>query len=120
MRLAITLAALLACATPALAQEVCTEPMAPAPVSGTVVTGDQLRTAMAEARSFINQSNVYQDCLTHELEAARTQAGADGKPLDPALEGSVKTRIAASQQAQDKVSLTVNTALTTYKQAHPN
>ena len=120
VRSAIVIAALLACATPALAQEACVEPAAPAPISGTAVTGDQLRAAMADARGFITQSNIFQECLHHELEAARTQAGTEGHPLDPVLETSVKTRIAASQQAQDKVSQTVNTALTTYKQVHPN
>lgn len=120
MRSAIIIAAFLACASPALAQEACVEPMAPAPISGAAVTGDQLRAAMADARGFITQSNLYQDCLHHELEAARTQAGTEGHPLDPAMESAIKTRIVASQQAQDKVSQTVNTALTTYKQAHPN
>lgn len=120
MRSAIVIAALLVCASPALAQENCVEPVAPAPISGTAVTGDQLRAAMSDARGFITQSNIYQECLHHQLDAARTQAGTEGHPLDPAMEASVKTRIAASQQAQDKVSQTVNTALTTYKQAHPN
>ena len=50
---------------------------------GAALTADQMRAAMADARNFIAQSDVYQDCLMKELDAAKTQAGAAGQPLDP-------------------------------------
>lgn len=106
---------------PAWAQDsACVEPIAPPPVSGANVSSDRLRAALDDARSFITQSNLYQDCLSRELEAARIRASSEGHALDPAVEAAVKGQIAASQKAQERVSQTVNTALSTYKQAHAN
>ncbi len=90
------------------------------PVDGSAVTADQLRAAMADARNFIAQSDIYQACLTNEVDAARTQAAADGRPFDPAIDADAKASIAASQKAKDKVSADISTAVTTYKQTHTN
>jgi hypothetical protein len=89
-------------------------------VDGAMLSADQLRGAMSDARNFIAQSGVYQDCLAREADAAKTQAAADGQPLDPAIETGNKARIAASQRAQERVGLSINAALTAYKQAHSN
>jgi hypothetical protein len=106
--------------SPALAQSVCMEPVPPPPVDGNVTTADQLRAANADARAFISESGVYQACLSSEVEAAKTRAAAEGTPLDPALEADAKARIAASQRAQEKVGLAINSAMTNYKLAHAN
>lgn len=105
---------------PALAQSVCTEPVPPPPVDGAVTTADQLRAANADARAFISEASVYQACLSAEVEAARTRATAEGMPPDPAIEADAKTRIAASQRAQEKVGMSINAAMTNYKLAHAN
>lgn len=105
---------------PALAQSACTEPVPPPPVDGAVTTADQLRAANADARAFISESGVYQACLSGEVEAAKTRATAEGTPLDPAIEADAKARIAASQRAQEKVGLAINSAMTNYKLAHAN
>jgi hypothetical protein len=105
---------------PALAQSACMEPVPPQPVDGAVTTADQLRTANADARAFISESSVYQACLSGEVEAAKTRAAAEGMPMDPAIEADAKARIAASARAQDKVGMSINTAMTNYKLAHAN
>ena len=126
MRLPATMFALLlvACpawlSAPALAQSACTEPVPPPPVDGALTTADQLRAANADARAFISEASVYQACLSAEVDAARTRAAADGIPLDPAIEADAKTRIAASQRAQEKVGMSINAAMTNYKLAHAN
>lgn len=122
-RLAVLLFA--ACAAPAAAPAMaqgtaCVEPTPPVPVDGAAATADQLRAAMADARNFMAQSDIYQNCLQAEVEAAKTQAAADGRPVDPAIEADAKAAIAASQKAKEKVGLAVNSSLTAYKQAHPN
>jgi hypothetical protein len=106
--------------SPALAQSACMEPVPPPPVDGNVTTADQLRAANADARAFISQSSIYQACLTSEVEAAKTRATAEGMPLDPAIEADAKARVAASQRAQDKVGMAINSAMTNYKLAHAN
>lgn len=126
MRLPVNIFALLLVACPAwlcgpaLAQSACMEPVPPVPVDGAVTTADQLRSANADARTFISESSVYQACLSGEVEAAKTRAAAEGMPADPAIEADAKARIAASQRAQDKVGMAINSAMTNYKLAHAN
>lgn len=99
---------------PALAQEACPAPPEPATVNGATATADQLRAAMAEVRSFMAQSSLFQDCLDHEIDAAHLNGIAD-----PAADAAAKARIAASQKAQEKAADMINLAVTLYKQAHP-
>ncbi len=122
MRFAPLVAALIltVVTVPAVAQSSCTEPVMPPPVDGAAVTVDQLRTAIADAKNFIAQSDVFQACVANEESAARTQATSEGKTLDPALAGATQARVAASQKNKEKVGLSINTAITTYKQTHPN
>lgn len=101
-------------------QDMCTEPEPPVPVDGTTVTADQLRAAMTHVRDFIAQSDVYQSCLLGEVEAAKTQASANSLPFEPMIETSAKLKIANSQKAKEKAGLSINNALTAFKQAHPN
>ncbi len=122
MRFAPLVAALLltVVTVPAMAQSACTEPVMPAPVDGATITVDQLRAAIADAKNFIAQSDVFQNCIVSEADAAKTQAASEGKNPDPALAGAAQARVAASQKNKEKVGVSINTAITTYKQAHPN
>jgi hypothetical protein len=101
-----------------LAQEACTEPAEPAPVDGAQVSEEQMRAAAAAARNFIAESAVFQTCLVSALDAAKTQAVADGKPLDPALENTLKARTEANQKVKEKVGVEINNAIGVYKQTH--
>jgi len=100
------------------AQDACAEPQAPAPVDGAQLSEEQMRAAAAAARSFIAQSDVYQSCLASAVEAAKTQANADGKPFDPALANDAKAKEDANQKAKERVGAEINTAISVYKQAH--
>jgi hypothetical protein len=118
MRLGLLISVLLFAATPALAQGGCVEPAAPLPADGAAMTADQLRAANTEARSFISQSGAYQACLSSEVEAAKMQAQADGRPFDPTIEAEAKARIAASEKAQERVGVSIDAAVTNYKLTH--
>jgi hypothetical protein len=98
-----------------MAQEACVEPPAPAPVDGAQVNEEQMRAAMAAARNFIAQSDVYQACLASTVDAAKTQATADGKPLDPAVESTAKAKADANQKLKERVGVEINTAISVYK-----
>jgi hypothetical protein len=102
VRVILSIAVLLVCACPALAQIACTEPAAPPPIDGAQANAEQLRAAMAQAHDFMAQSEVYQACLT--------QSG------DP----DAKVRISASQRSQDTVGRSINAAVEAYKRAFPN
>jgi hypothetical protein len=105
-------------AAPALAQPVCTEPSVPPPVDGTAVDPDQLRAAVAAAKGFIAQSDLYQSCLIGELDAAKTQAGTEGHPVDPGMESEMRLRLATNQKTKEKVGTEINTAIDVYKRSH--
>lgn len=118
MRKIFFLAILLGGTSPVLAQGNCLEPVMPAQVDGSVATADQLRAAMAEARSFIAQASLYQDCLLQEVDAAKTQAMATGQPFEPMIETSARYKIASSQKAQDKVGNAIDGSVSAYKLVH--
>jgi hypothetical protein len=114
-------ATLVPCGSGALAQSLCVEPPLPMPADGAALSADQMRAAMADARNFIAQSGVYQECLINEVEAAKTQAAAAGQPFDPAIETSAHAKVEASQKAQEKAGAAANGAMAAYKNAHsPN
>jgi hypothetical protein len=107
------LALCLGAATPALAQ--CVAPAPPVPLDGTAATEEQLRIALTQAREFIAQSDLYQGCVSSELEAT------DLTHVSPkALEASIASRIAANQAMKEKVGAAANSAMQAYKLAHPN
>lgn len=95
----------------ARAQEACVEPAVPAPLNG-AASADRMRAALADARHFIAQSGLYQDCLLREVEATKTQAAASGQPFEPMIETSARLKIAASRKAQERVGAAVNGAIT--------
>jgi len=101
-----------------MAQEACVEPPEPAPVDGAQLNENQMRAAAAAARGFIAESDVYQSCLANTLDAAKTQATADGKPLDPTLEPTVKAKADANQKVKERVGAQINAAIGAYKQSH--
>jgi len=114
-------ATLMPCGSGAFAQSLCVEPPMPLPADGGAMTADQMRAAMADARNFIAQSGVYQECLVNEVEAAKTQATAAGQPFDPAIETGARAKVEASQKAQEKAGAAANGAMAAYKNAHsPN
>lgn len=101
-----------------VAQDTCAEPAEPAPVDGAQVSEEQMRAAAEAARNFIAQSDVYQSCLVDMLAAAKTEATADGKPLDPGLETTLKAKADANQKVKEKVGVEINMAIDVYKQTH--
>src|ERR1044072_4420418 len=88
VRHVLLIAVLLLGVRPALGQGLCTEPIMPIPPDGAAATADQMRSAMADARNFIAQSGVYQDCLAKEVEDAKSQAVAGGQVFEPSVEAN--------------------------------
>ncbi|MES2472335.1 MAG: hypothetical protein V4601_05790 [Pseudomonadota bacterium] len=111
MRSVIAFAILIGSVSAALAQDGCIEPPVPAKLDG-APSADRMRAALAEARHFIAQSSLYQDCLLKEVEAAKLLAAASGMPFEPMVETSARLKIAASRKAQQRVGDEVNGAIT--------
>ena len=118
MRILLFLTVLLCAGAPAVAQPVCTEPPMPPAVDGTNVKPDQLRAAVTAAKGFIAESDVYQNCLLSELDAAKTQASTEGHPLDPTVESQMRVKLATNQKTKEKVGTEINTAIDVFKKTH--
>ena len=112
VRLVLAFAILAGSACASAAQEICVEPVVPAALDGQL-SPDRMRAGLADARHFIAQSRLYQDCLLKEVEAAKLQAAISGMPFEPMIETSARIKVAASEKAQDDVGMAVNRAITT-------
>ena len=111
MRSVIAFAILIGSVSASAAQDMCVEPLVPAKPDRTL-SADRMRAALADARHFIAQSSLYQDCLLKEVEAARLQAASSGMPFEPMIETSARLKIEGSRKAQERVGNAVNGAIT--------
>jgi len=90
------------------------------PVDGAVASADQMRSAMADARNFIAQAGVYQECLVKEVDDAKSQAASAGQPFEASVESVARAKLDVSKKAQEKVGATLNNAMAAYKNNHTN
>ena len=120
VRHVLLIAVLLLGAQPALGLGPCTEPVMPVPLDGAAATADQMRAALADARGFIAQSGVYQDCLAKDVEDAKSQAAAAGQAFEPSIEANARARMDINKKQQERVGATLDSAMLAYKNAHPN
>jgi hypothetical protein len=100
-----------------LAQGLCAAPVPPRPVNGAEASPEQLRRAVANARNFIGQANLYENCLREELKAAQARVAA-GAAAEQGIEKDTALRIAANRRLKDKVSSQAAVAMDAYKKAH--
>ncbi len=116
---ALAAAVVLVSALPAAAQSMCAEPIAPAAIDGNTATGDQIKAALADVKTFLKQSDDYQSCLYKELNDAKAKALRDKKDLDPTLEPAVVAKVQSNQALKEKVGAEFNAAAIAYNAKHP-
>ena len=107
-----------AIAFPAFAQNSCSEPIPPAPLSGGSASEKQINDATKDAKIFLKQSGDYQDCLMQDLKAQEAAAAHNKKQLDPSVAGEVQAKIDANQKLKERVGTELNTAVYQFCQAH--
>jgi hypothetical protein len=114
-------------ASPAFAQANCALPIPPAAPDGRTASQQQMTGAVTDAKNFIAQSDVYQNCLldyvkTQKAEAAKNLADKDNKnkrPFDPYIETMVQKQIDSNQAAKVRTGAEINAAVNDFKMAHP-
>ena len=104
---------------PAFAQSNCSAPIPPAAPDGHTASQQQMVGAVGDAKSFIAQSDVYQQCLLDYVQAQKDQATKDKKPFDASIETAAMKQVADNQAAKIKTGSDINTAIGDYKAAHP-
>ena len=105
---------------PAFAQADCQPPIAPAAPNGRAATQQQILGAVSDAKNFISQSDVYQQCLLDYVGAQKKQAVEDKKPFDSYIETSAQKKIDDNQKMKIKVGSEINAAVSDFKMSHPN
>ena len=105
---------------PAFAQADCQPPIAPAAPNGRTASQQQILGAVSDAKNFISQSDVYQQCLLDYVGAQKKQAVEDKKPFDSYLETSAQKKIDDNQKMKIKVGSEINAAVSDFKMSHPN
>ena len=90
--------ALLALATPAMAQEVCAAPAAPAIPDGAKATPAQFLAAQNDIKAFAAASDSFQTCLAKEIEHQKELAKQQNAEIDPAVQGALTARAMAQRQ----------------------
>lgn len=104
----------------AFAQADCQAPVPPAAPNGRAATQQEISAAVQDAKNYISQSDVYQQCLLDYVAAQKKQAVEDKKTFDTYIETSTQKKIDENQKTKNRVGSEINGALTDYKLAHPN
>ena len=117
--LALAAALAIGMAAPAMAQSTCQEPIAPAAVDGGTATKEQLKAALVDVKTFIKQSDDYQECLYKDLKDQADAAKKDKKELDPSIPAGVDAKVKANQALKERVGAEFNAAAVAYNAKHP-
>jgi len=104
----------------AFAQADCQAPIAPVSPDGHTATQQQILAAVSDAKNFISQSDVYQQCLLDYVAAQKKQAVEDKKTFDTYIETSIQKKIDDNQKTKIKVGSEINAAVSDFKMSHPN
>jgi hypothetical protein len=120
VKFGLTLAVLTALgAAPAFAVD-CQPPIAPVAPNGHTISQQDLSAAVSDAKNYIAQSDVYQQCMLDSVQAQKKQAVEDKKPFDSYIETSTQKKIDDNQKTKIRVGSEINTAVSDFKMAHPN
>lgn len=119
-RYGLALAFLIGGAMPALAQADCQPPIAPAAPDGRTSTQAQMMAAAGDARNFIAQSDVYQQCMVDYIKAQKDLATKNKQPFDKFIEADAMKKITENQNDKVKVGTEINSAIAAFKASHPN
>ena len=121
MKTYLLIGALVALAGPALAQEACTRPQAPAidpqAASASVET---MTAAKQQAVDFIKASDAYQECVLADAKAKKDEAKAKKVAFDKSIADRAQAEVSANQADKEKVGAAYNAAAKAYKAAHPS
>ena len=117
--LGLAAALMIGSAVPALAESACQEPIAPAALDGATATAAQLHAAVGDVKTFLKQSDDYQDCLWNEVKAANDAAKKDKKDPDPQLDADTRAKVQANQKLKERIGAEYNAAAQAYNAKHP-
>jgi hypothetical protein len=105
---------------PAMAQDNCQAPIAPAAPDGRTSTQQQMAAGVGDANRFMKDSDAYQTCLVDYVKAQKDQATKDKTTFDKFIEQDAMKKINENQAEKVKVGTEINGAVAVFKSSHPN
>ena len=94
--------------------------MPPATPDGHSATQQQILAAVQDAKNYIAQADVYQQCLLDYVAAQKKQATEDKKTFDSYIETSIQRKIDSNQKTKVRIGAEINAAVSDFKMSHPN
>lgn len=98
----------------------CQLPIPPAAPNGRTATQQDISASVTDAKNYMAQADVYQQCLLDYVAAQKKQAVEDKKTFDSYIETSIQKKIEDNQKTKVRVGSEINGALNDFKMAHPN
>ena len=112
-------AMVLATAMPAMAQSACREPIVPPAIDGSTATEPQMKAQQLDVKTFLKDSDDYQECLIRSLEAAIAAAKKNQTEVDERFETAVQVKIQSNQLLKERVGALFNAAVRVFSAKHP-
>jgi hypothetical protein len=110
-----------ALAGPALAQEACTRPEAPAIDSQAAAASvEALTAAKQQTVDFIKASDAFQTCVLADAKSKKDEAKAKKVAFDKSIADRAQSQVSANQTDKEKVGAAYNEAVKAYKAANPS
>lgn len=104
---------------PALAQADCIAPIPPAAPNGRTATQQEMVAAVNDAKNFIAQSDVYQQCLLDYVQTQKKLAAKNKNSFDASIVADVNKKINENQAEKQRTGDAINAAVNLYKTTHP-
>jgi hypothetical protein len=95
--------AFVALTAPAMAQDQCAAPAAPAIPGGARATGTQIVSAQNDIKAFAAASDDYQACLVREIARQKDLAKQNNVAFDPNIQTALETKAAAQRKDVERL-----------------
>jgi hypothetical protein len=102
---------------PALAQDQCVAPKAPAIPNGARATQTQIVAAQNDIKAFAAAADNYQACLAQELSHQKDLAKQNNSELDPGVQTALEAKGVAQRQDVQQVAAAWGTAVDAFNKA---
>jgi len=105
----------------AFAASACMDPMVPMMPDGKTAERDAVIAAAAAVKTYVAQSDEYQNCLNAEYEAYVKGLATQKPPgkLDPKVNAEREGKITANQKSKETLGAAYGATAAAYRQAHP-
>lgn len=104
---------------PAFGQADCDRPIAPAAPDGHKATQADMNAAIADAKRFIAQSDIYQQCLVDYVNTQKKKAQDNKATFDKSIEDDATKQIDENQADKVQVGKDINSASAIFTASHP-